>query len=126
MSKFDDDLLNLRKYPRMMYMDIYGNGTKAWDHNKNCEDIVFKAPYLRLDLAIEEATEAAKKSFELGMEKNNATPEHELLRALAQTLIRDIEHGCCHTDQLQESESFKRLKEALVVAVLNPPEFPDS
>lgn len=33
------------------------------------------------------------------------------LLKLVRTLIRDIEHSCCHTDHLQEFESFKKLKE---------------
>lgn len=54
----DDDLLNLKKYPSVMYMNIYGDGYQTWDRLPNdvigkTEQIfetVFSAKYIRADL----------------------------------------------------------------------------
>lgn len=71
----DEDLLNLTKYPEVMYMDVYGNGSKCWDYKDNKElfDVVFKAKYIRADLVVLKVNEARVQAYELAKkELNNA------------------------------------------------------
>jgi len=61
-SPIPEDLLNLKKYPPVMYMNMYGEGSETWDRFPNDvfakpEQIfqtVFSAKYIRADLVLEE------------------------------------------------------------------------
>lgn len=66
----DDELFNLRSYPKFMFMDIYGNGHSAWDRmdNQNIDDVIFRAKYIRADLVAERINEARQQGYEAAIE----------------------------------------------------------
>ena len=67
----EEDLVNLKKYPETMYMDIYGNGCTTWDRADKCpSDVVFRAKYIRADIvagikhkSFQDALEVARKEI---------------------------------------------------------------
>ena len=67
-SIFDDDIFNLKKYPPVMYMDIYGNGTKCWDSQLN-DGVIFKAKYIRADLSAEAVHRAREEGYKIGCDE---------------------------------------------------------
>lgn len=58
----EEDLVNLKKYPPVMYMNVYGDGSRTWDRIPNdvfakheqIFETVFSAKYIRADIALEE------------------------------------------------------------------------
>ena len=58
----DEDLVNLKKYPAVMYMNMYGNGKQTWDtmpndifsKHEHIFETVFSAKYIRADIVLEE------------------------------------------------------------------------
>ena len=62
-----DDLLNLKKYPQTMFMDMYGNGSQCWDRADKQEtdpfDVVFRAKYIRIDLALERTKQVTERNL---------------------------------------------------------------
>jgi hypothetical protein len=68
-KSIEDDLLNLKKYPSVMFMDMYGNGNQCWDRGGKKEDdpfaVVFRAKYVRIDLALDEKAKAVDRSMKL-------------------------------------------------------------
>lgn len=56
------DLLDLREYPPVMYMNRYGDGSQTWDRIPNdvfgkheqIFKVIFSAKYIRADLVEEE------------------------------------------------------------------------
>ncbi len=51
-DEIDPALLDVKNYPEEMFMDIYGNGGKAWDQkaHPNLPDVKFRCRYIRADL----------------------------------------------------------------------------
>ena len=68
----DDDLLNMRKYPPCMFMDMYGNGNRAWDQldHRNINDVIFRVKYIRADLVVEMVDEVRKPPADIQDYKN--------------------------------------------------------
>jgi hypothetical protein len=69
----DDGLLNVRKYPKIMYMDIYGNGNVCWDKdlNENLIDVIFKVKYIRADLVEKLVQDARMSGYEKAKKEFN-------------------------------------------------------
>lgn len=69
MSDLDGYILDLREYPKVMHMDMYGNGSHYWDQPKDDNDpfnVIFRAKYIRADLVAEKINEVQKEAFERG------------------------------------------------------------
>lgn len=67
----EEDLVNLKKYPSVMYMNIYGDGSQTWERyphdvfekHEQIFETAFSAKYIRADLVLEEIERRVEKAI---------------------------------------------------------------
>ena len=74
----DDGLLNMRTYPKFMFMDMYGNGCKAWEQldTKDVDSVIFRVKYVRADLVAIAINKARTDGYEAAL-SYGSTKDHQ-------------------------------------------------